>query len=80
MLAIKINSLQRSLSNEESIKLKYEAKLQNLYAENAILTDQLERVFQERNITVEERNEVIKERNAFSLQAQQEFERAERYN
>ena len=80
MFFIKINSLQHSLSDEESIKLKYEAKLQNLYTENATLTDHLERVFQGRNIAVEERNGVIKERNAFSLQAQQEFERAERYN
>ena len=73
-----INSLQRSLSKEEEIKLNYEAKLQKLYSESAALTDQLDRVLQERNIAVEERNELIKERNAFSLQAQQEFERAER--
>ena len=64
-------SLQRSLSNEEEIKINYEAKLQKLYSENAVLTDQLEHALQERN-------QLIKERNAFSLQAQQEFERAER--
>ena len=78
VIVLWFNSLQRSLSKEEEIKLNYEAKLQKLYSENAALTDQLECVLQERNIAVEERNELIKERNAFSLQAQQEFERAER--
>ena len=77
-IPILFNSLQRSLSKEEEIKVNYEAKLQNLYSENRALTDQLDHVLQERNIAVEERNELIKERNAYSLQAQQEFERAER--
>lgn len=77
-IPILFNSLQRSLSNEEEIKRNYEAKLQKLYSENAALTDQLDCVLQERNTAVEERNKLIKERNAFSLQAQQEFERAER--
>ena len=66
------------MSKEDDIKLKYEAKLQKLYTENSALTDQLEHVLQERSIAIEERNALIKERNAFSLQAQQEFERAER--
>lgn len=71
-------SLQRSLSKEDDIQQKYETQLQKVYAEKATLTEQLECSLQERNIATEERNSVIKERNAFALQAQQEFERAER--
>lgn len=75
-----IYSLQRSLSNESEIKSKYEAQLQKAYSENTALTEKLECTLQERNIAAQERNEMVKERNAFALQAQQEFERAERYS
>ena len=40
--------------------------------------DQVEQALQERNLAVQERNLVIQERNALALQAQQEYERAER--
>jgi hypothetical protein len=60
-----INSLQRSLSREEEIKLNYEAKLQKLYSESAALTDQLDCALQERNIAVEERNDLIKDQEEF---------------
>ena len=68
------------MSKEDDIQHKYETQLQKVYTENATLTEQLERSLQERNIATEERNAVIKERNAYALQAQQEFERAERYD
>ena len=42
------------------------------------MMEKLESTLQERNIAAEELNEMVKERNAFALQAQQEFERAER--
>ena len=71
-------SLQRSLSKEDDIKRKYEAQLQKACTENAALMEKLESTLQERNIAAEELNEMVKERNAFALQAQQEFERAER--
>lgn len=75
-----LNSLQRSLSKEGDMKSKYELQLQKVYAEKAALIDQLESILQERNTAAEERNLVIQERNALALQAQQEFERAERYD
>ena len=64
---------------EDEIKQEYEAQLQKILAKNASLMEQLECALQERNIAIEEQNAVIQERNAYALQAQQEFERAERY-
>ena len=67
------------MSKEEEIKRKYDGLLQKSHAEHAAMTETLEHVIQERNAIAEERNQVIQERNAFALQAQQEYERAERY-
>ena len=67
------------MSKEEDIKLKYETQLQKAYTENSVVTERLQCIIQERNVIAEERNHLIKERNAFALQAQQEYERAERY-
>lgn len=72
-------SLQRSLSKEDEIKKKYEKELQKCHQEKLVLTTQLERALQERNMVVKDTNLVIQERNALALQAQQEYERAERY-
>ena len=71
-------SLQRSLSKEDEIKKKYEKELQRCHQETLVLTTQLERALQERNTAVKDTNLVIQERNALALQAQQEYERAER--
>lgn len=70
--------MQRSLSNEEDIKRKFELELQKCRAEKEALTTQLEQVIQERNHAVVERNHVVQERNSLAIQAQQEYERAER--
>ena len=67
------------MSKEEEIKRKYEGLLQKSHAEHAAMTETLEHIIQERNTIAEERNQVLQERNAFALQAQQEYERAERY-
>lgn len=74
-----LSSLQRSLTKEEEIKRKYELELQKCHAEKAAFMDQVEQALQERNLAVQERNLVIQERNALALQAQQEYERAERF-
>ncbi len=73
-----IYSLQRSLSKEEDIKHKYESELQKCHAEKVVLTDQLEHSLKERNVAVQERNQLIRERNELAMQAQEEYERAER--
>ncbi len=73
-----IHSLQKSLSKEEDIRKKYDKELHRSQSEILVLTDQLETALQERNICVRERNAVIQERNCLALQAQQEYERAER--
>lgn len=72
------DSLQKSLSKEDDIKSKYERELQRAQSERLLLTNKLELALQERNRCVKERNDVIQERNALALQAQQEYERAER--
>lgn len=74
-----VHRLQRSLSNEEDIKRKFELELQKCRAEKEALTTQLEQVIQERNHAVVERNHVVQERNSLAIQAQQEYERAERW-
>ena len=71
-------SLQKSLSKEEDIRKKYDKELHRSQAEKLVLTDQLEAALQDRNKCVRERNDVIQERNSLALQAQQEYERAER--
>lgn len=73
-----MHSLQRSLSKEDEIKRKYDIEIHKCHAEKVVLTEQLEQAFKERNLVVQERNQLIHERNALALQAQQEFERAER--
>lgn len=75
-----LSSLQRSLSKEDDIKNKYEKELQRCHQEKLVLTHQVERALQERESAVKDRNLFIRERNALALQAQQEYERAERYN
>ena len=66
------------MTKDEEIKRKYDLKLQKCHAEKAAFMDQLEQALQERNVAVQERNLMIQERNALALQAQQEYERAER--
>ena len=60
------------------MKRKFELELQKCYAKNEALKTQLEQVIMERNHAVSEMNQVVRERNNLAIQAQQEYERAER--
>ena len=74
-----LSSLQRSLRTEDDIKRKYDFELQKKQAERDALAIQLEQAIQERNTAIIERNHIVQERNSLAVQAQQEYERAERF-
>ena len=74
-----LSSLQRSLRTDDDIKRKYDFELQKKQAEKDALAIQLEQAIQERNTAIIERNHIVQERNSLAVQAQQEYERAERF-
>ena len=78
LLHVDYYSLQRSLSKEDDIKHKCDLELTKCHAENSALTEKLEQLLHERNAAIQDRNQIIHERNSYALQAQQEYERAER--
>ena len=53
--------------------------LQKCHTEKSTLMDKLDQALQDMNIAVQERNLVVQEGNALAMQAQHEYERAERY-
>ena len=74
-----VNSLQKSLGLEEERKRSYELKLRRHEAEKTALEHKLEEMMADQNVAILERNCAVQERNVLAVQAQQEFDRAEKF-
>lgn len=74
-----LSSLQRSLRKDDEVKRQYELEIRKYEAEREALEHKIQELAAERNLAVMERNEITRERNTLAIHAQEEFDRAEKY-